>query len=84
MGCGAAPTLPAALAIVVPAPKRAPAHAGTPSNRISAVEIERYVGTVRSNRVGRRKNQKKLGLITLTASSADSPAGSFLLRTRSR
>ena len=54
------PTLSAFFAIVVPAPKRAPAHAGTPSNRISAVEIGRYAGTVRSNQAGRRNNQKNL------------------------
>ncbi len=82
--CDAAPTLSVALAIVVPAPKRAPAHAGTPSNRISAAGIGRYAGTVRSNRAGRRNNQKNLGLITLADSSAASPVGSFLFRTRSR
>jgi hypothetical protein len=64
--------------------KRAPAHAGTPSNRISAAGIGRYAGTVRSNRAGRRNNQKKLGLITLAASSAASPVCSFLFRARSR
>ncbi len=82
--CGVAPTLSAALAIVVPAPKRAPAHAGTLSNRISAVGISWYAGTVRNNRAGRRNNQKNLGLITLAVSSAASPVGSFLFRTRSR
>jgi hypothetical protein len=48
-------------AIVVPAPKRAPAHADTASNRISAAGIGRYVGTFCSNQAGRRNNQKKLG-----------------------
>jgi hypothetical protein len=66
-------------AIVVPAPKRAPAHADTASNRISAAGIGRYVGTFCSNQAGRRNNQKKLGLITLA-----SPVCSFLFRTRSR
>src|SRR6266581_288903 len=60
MRCGPAPTLPAPFAIVVLAPKRAPAHADTPSNKISAVGIGRYAGTVRSNRAGRRRNQKKI------------------------
>ena len=82
---GAALTFCAAFAIVVPAPKRAPAHAGTPSNRISAAGIGRYAGTFRSNPAGRRNNQKKLGLITLAASSAASPpVRSLLSRTRSR
>src|SRR5712691_5765014 len=58
--CGAVPTLPAPFAIVVPAPKRAPAHAGTPSNRISAAGISWYAGTLRNNRAGRRNNQKKI------------------------
>src|ERR1700675_2332795 len=56
--CGAAPTLSAALAIVVPAPKRAPAHAGTLSNRISAAGISWYAGTLRNIRADRRNNQK--------------------------
>jgi hypothetical protein len=56
--CGAAPTLSAALAIVVPAPKRAPAHAGTLSNRISATGISWYAGTLRNIRADRRNNQK--------------------------
>src|SRR5256884_2968924 len=72
-----AATLSAALAIVVPAPKRAPAHVGTLSNKISAAGISWYAGTLRNIRAGRRNNQKNLWLITLAASSAASPVGSL-------
>jgi len=48
----------AAFASVVPAPKRAPAHVGTLSNRIFAAGIWRYAGTFRSNQADRRNNQK--------------------------
>jgi hypothetical protein len=46
--------------IVVPALKHAPTHADTASNRTFAEEISRCVGTLRSNRAGRRKNRKKI------------------------
>src|SRR5271156_963050 len=76
--CGAAPILSAALAIVVPAPKRAPVHAGTLSNRISAAGIFWYAGTLRNIRADRRNNQKNLWLTSPADSSAASPVGAFL------